>query len=166
MRLDEFQLADGNYFVAMEYYAGVLNRTYLVLMTAESIIGLVVHGMIASKDRGDPLTRLITSKFSPGGNLSNPMSYVDEKYRRKYRDVDLKDGDLKRISSANFRSALSEITDVYHDPTKKRGMGPYPHDGKVYMTFGKSKREFIILGDQSGEKIVNAVKNRLPPPLD
>ena len=165
MKLEEFQLADGNYFFAMEYYAGVLNRTYLVLTTAESIIGLVVHRTIASSNRGDPLTRLITSNFSPSGDLSNPVAYVDEKYRTKYSDVDLQNGDLKQISSANFRSALSEITDIYHDPNKKWGMGPYPHDGKVYIEFGKSKREFVILGDQSGEKIVNAVKDRLPSPL-
>jgi len=138
----------------------------LVLITGESIIGLVVHGIIASNDRGDPLTRLITSKLSPSGDLSNPMAYVDEKYRRKYSNVDLKSGDLKQISSANFRSALSEVTDVYHDPSKKWGMGPYPYDGKVYIEFGKSKREFIILGDQSGERIVNAVRDRLPSSLD
>jgi len=150
----------------MEYYAGILNRTYLVIMTAESFIGLVVHGVIASNDRGDPLTRLIASKLSPSGDLSNPMAYVDEKYRKRYSDVDLNNGDLKQISSANFRSALSEITDVSYDPTKKWGMGPYPHDGKVYIEFRKSKREFIILGDQSGERIAAAVRDRLPSPLD
>ncbi len=150
----------------MEYYAGVLNRTYLVLMASEAIIGLIVHGIIASNDRGDALTRLIASKMFPSGDLSNPMTYVDEKYRKKYSDVDLNNGDLKLISKANFRSALSEVTDVYHDPSKKWGMGPYPHDGKVYIEFGKSKREFIILGDQSGQKIVSAVKDRLPSPLD
>ncbi len=94
------------------------------------------------------------------------MAYVGEKYRRKYGHVDLNSGDLKQISSANFRSALSEVTDVYHDPSKKWGMGQYPHDGKVYIEFGKSKREFIILGDQSGEKIANALKNRLTSSLD
>jgi hypothetical protein len=33
-------------------------------------------------------------------------------------------------------------------------MGEYPHDGKVYVTTKDGKRrEFIILGNQSGESI-------------
>jgi len=33
-------------------------------------------------------------------------------------------------------------------------MGYYPHDGKVYLKIeNKGKREFIILGSQSGEEV-------------
>ena len=149
----------------MEYYAVMMNRTYLVLLTAESLIGIVVHGVIASNDRGDLLTRLITDKLSPDGDLANPMTYVAEKYRKRYNDVDLVNGDLSRVHKANFRVALSELTNVSYDASKKWGMGPYPHDGKVYIMAGKLKREFIILGDQSGNGIAESIKSKLPSAL-
>lgn len=166
MRLDDFQLSDGNHFVAMEYYAAIMNRTFLVLVGEDSIVGIIVRGVTASNDRGDPLTRLIAGKMSPDGDLANPMTYVDEKYRKKYNDVDLISGDLSKVNKANFRVALSEITGVSYDPSKKWGMGPYPHDGKVYIRVGRSERELIILGDQSGEKISESIVNRLPTSLD
>ena len=165
LRLDELQFADGNFFVAMEYYAAIMNRTYMVLIAADNIVGIIVHGVVASTDRGDWLTRLIAAKLSPNGDLSNPMSYVDEKYGRLYKDVDLCSDDLTRIKKANFRVALSDIKNVYYDPTKKWGMGAYPHDGKVYIEFGGCEREFIVLGDQSGEAIASAIRNRLPSAL-
>lgn len=56
--------------------------------------------------------------------------------------------------------ALSEITDVYYDPSKKWGMGPYPRDGKVHITARRSKRELVVLGDQSGKKIADSVRHQ------
>jgi len=38
-------------------------------------------------------------------------------------------------------------------------MGYYPHDGKVYVTTNNNKKkEFIILGAQSGEAIKNWIE--------
>lgn len=161
MRLDDIQLSDGNHFVAMEYYAAIMNRTFLVLITEESINGIVVRGVVASNDRGDPLTRLITGKLSPDGDLTNPNAYIDEKYRKQYNDIDLTSADMLKVHKANFRVALSEISGVSYDPSKKRGMGPYPHDGRVCIGYGGSEREFIILGNQSGEKIASSIRARL-----
>jgi hypothetical protein len=37
-------------------------------------------------------------------------------------------------------------------------MGYYPHDGKVYIeTHDGKKKEFIMLGNQSGQKIANLI---------
>ncbi len=36
-------------------------------------------------------------------------------------------------------------------------MGPYPHYGRV--TFENKKREFTIIGSQSGEKIANIISS-------
>ena len=165
MRLDEFQLSDGNHFVAMEYYAAIMNRTFLVLLTEKDIIGIVVRGVTASNDRGDSLTRLITDTLSPDGDLTNPLTYIDENYRQQYNEVDLIDGDLSKINKANFRLAMSDISGISYDPSKKWGMGPYPHDGKVYIAIDRSEREFIILGNQSGEKIAESVRIKLPSVL-
>ena len=44
---------------------------------------------------------------------------------------------------------------------KKWGMGYYPHDGKVYVkTKNGKKKEFIILGSQSGKEIENWIKKK------
>ena len=56
----------------------------------------------------------------------------------------------------NFRIPYSDITNVTYNSGKKWGMGPYPHDGKVYVTTADGKkREFIIMGEQSGSDIRN-----------
>lgn len=40
-------------------------------------------------------------------------------------------------------------------------MGYYPHDGKVYVkTYDGKKKEFIILGSQSGEEIKNWIEKK------
>jgi len=58
------------------------------------------------------------------------------------------------VSKANFRIARESITDVKYDSSKKWGMGYYPHDGKVYVNSSTSgRREFIIMGNQSGKRI-------------
>ena len=63
---------------------------------------------------------------------------------------------LFRSNKANFKIKLSDIKEVHYNPNKKFGMGPYPHDGRVTIkTNDNRKREFIILGNQSGQKIAN-----------
>jgi hypothetical protein len=53
---------------------------------------------------------------------------------------------------------LSDIKSAIYNPSKKFGMGYYPHDGRVIIeTFDNKKREFIILGNQSGESIANFI---------
>jgi len=165
LRLEEIHLTDANYFVAMEYHAFILNRTFLILIAEGRMIGIVVSGVIAANDRGDHLTRLVSDKLSPDGDLTNPLTYINERYRKKYKDIDLVSGDLSTINKANFQIALSEITDVTYDPSKKWGVGPYPHDGKIYVTANGSRREFIILGSQSGEKIAKVIQDSLPSVL-
>jgi hypothetical protein len=44
MTLQEFGLREENHFVAMEYYRLIMNRTFLVLLTPEYLVGLKVNG--------------------------------------------------------------------------------------------------------------------------
>ncbi|HJY06951.1 MAG TPA: hypothetical protein VJ323_11600 [Bryobacteraceae bacterium] len=53
---------------------------------------------------------------------------------------------------------LSEITSVAYNPRKKWGMGYYPHDGRVIVQTLKRQREFIILGNQSGQQIAQRLR--------
>ncbi|MBS1544264.1 MAG: hypothetical protein JST14_11560 [Bacteroidetes bacterium] len=155
MRITEFEFTSDNHFVTMEYYWLILNRTFLVLITDNELIGIKVHGPIGVESN-DALVNLLP--LAVNGDLQNPYSYISAKYIERIKDIDLKSIDFLRANSSNFRINRSDIVEISYDPSRKWGMGYYPHDGKVYVnTRDYKKREFIILGTQSGQEI----KNRL-----
>jgi hypothetical protein len=155
MKISEFEFTSDNHFVAMEYYWLILNRTFLVLITDYELIGIKVHGPIGVES-SDALVNLLP--LTVDGDLQNPYSYISAKYIDKIKDIDLKSNDFLKANTSNFRINKMDIIDTSYDKNKKWGMGYYPHDGKVYVkTRGEKKKEFIILGSQSGQEI----KNRL-----
>lgn len=154
MKLKEFELREGNHFIAMEYYGLILNRTFLVLITEKELIGLKVNGIVTVEAKGgDPLTQKITNSLAITDNLENPYSYAKSTFLDRLSEKDIYSTEILKDSSANFKIPLSEIIEVRYDKKKKWGMGPYPHDGKVYVKTKKKKKEFIIMGKQSGKKI-------------
>jgi hypothetical protein len=158
MKLKDIELTDTNNFIAMQYYGLILNRTYLVLITNSQLIGLVANGLVSVQ--GDaPLTAVITSQMTVDGDLMNPLSYLKEKYLKRVDDIDLLSGNILNAHKANFKIEIQDISSVKFDPSKKWGMGYYPHDGKIYVTTKDKKREFIILGGQSGKKISELIIN-------
>ncbi len=160
MKITDFKFTPENHFVAMEYYWLIMNRTFLILITEKELIGIKVHGPI-SVESTDHLVNLLPLTID--GDLQNPYSYISTKYIDRIKDVELESTQFLKINRSNFRINRTDIVDVSYDKTKKWGMGYYPHDGKVYVkTRDYHKREFIILGTQSGENI----KNRIGcPPL-
>ena len=128
-------------FVAMEYYALILNRTYLVSVNDVGLSAAVCRGLTAV-EAGSGLTRYITGHLAVHGDLNDPNSYVSSQL-------------VTRPSRANFTLSHSNITSVVYNPGKKWGMGPYPHDGRVIVGTPTQRREFIILGDQSGKEIAD-----------
>lgn len=145
----------------MQYYALMLNRTYLVLLNENYLIGLVANGLVSVKGGKDPLTYFITSKMSVDGSLDNPLSYLNGTYLGRYSDKDLLSNNIVHAHRANFRIKLNEIASVRYDPRKKWGMGYYPHDGKVLLETNGNKKEFIILGDQSGQGICDWLRKAI-----
>ena len=131
-------------FVAMQYYGLILNRTYLVSVDADNIHGQVCRGL-TSIESGTGLARSLTKSLAVQGDLSDPLSYISDRQ-------------LSRESKANFMFNLSEITSVAYNPRKKWGMGYYPHDGRVIVQTLKRQREFIILGNQSGQQIAQRLR--------
>jgi hypothetical protein len=158
MKVREYEFTKDNHFIAMEYYRLILNRTFLVFITPEELIGVKVHGAIGVETAE---TSTIMPHIVINGNLNNPYSYIDVQYLEQIQDLDLESDKLQSINAGNFKIHRSSIAAVHYDETKKWGMGPYPHDGKVYVTTRDlKKREFIILGSQSGEHIANILKYR------
>ena len=134
-------------FVAMEYYWLILNRTFLVAADGEALTGKLVRGLTAVevKHGGDPITRRVMRAMAVRGDLANPESYVDSKRQA-------------RPSRVDFRIPFAAIESVEHDPRRKWGMGPYPHDGRVFLCADGRMREFIVLGAQSGAAITEAIR--------
>jgi len=178
MTLKDFLLEPKNNFVAMEYYWLIMNRTFLVLLTDDYLIGVQGNGAIAVEGGKDifasvnvkginisvPISinyaKPYINKLVVRGDLSNPYSYLKAKYLEDIEDEDLM-GDTFLKIKANFRINKREIKNVYHDSKKKWGMGYYPHDGKIYIeTFDNKKKELIILGNQPGQEIVNWISGK------
>jgi hypothetical protein len=142
----------------MQYYGLILNRTYLVLVTNDRIIGLKVNGLVSVESGGNILAKELFKTMTVKGDLQNPYSYIKTKYLDKLQDLELIDTEILKQDKSNFVIQRAEINNAYYDPKKKWGMGYYPHDGKVYVVTNNGKnKEFIILGNQSGHKIENII---------
>jgi hypothetical protein len=107
---------------------------------------------------GNIIAKELSATMTIKGDLENPYSYIKSKYIAGVNECELLDGSILAQHKSNFVIKRANIKNAYHDPKKKWGMGYYPHDGKVYIeTFDGRKKEFIILGNQSGHKIANLV---------
>lgn len=158
MKLRDFKLKKDNHFVAMEYYWLIANRTYLIIAMDDVLVGIKVNGLISVESNGNMLEKSLVNSMAIKDDLSNPYSYIKSKYFDIAQDCDLLDGSILRLNKANFIIKRSDLRDAVYDPTRKWGMGYYPHDGKVYVTKANgSKREFIILGSQSGRDIAQMI---------
>jgi hypothetical protein len=156
MKFKDFKLNSENHFIAMQYFGLILNRTFLILLTKDQIIGLKVNGLVSVESGGSGLTKEIINTMTVKGDLQNPYSYVKSKYVDRLQDLVLTDNYILKQDKSNFVIRRDNINSVYYDPKKKWGMGYYPHDGKVYVvTNDGKKKEFIVLGNQSGHKIAN-----------
>jgi hypothetical protein len=158
MTFKDLKLHENNHFVAMQYYGLILNRTYLVVLTNDLIIGIKVNGLVSVESGGNIIARELSNTMTVKGDLQNPYSYIKSKYIDKVQNCELLDGSILKYDKANFVIQRNDIKTAYYDPKKKWGMGYYPHDGKVYIvTNDGKKKEFIILGSQSGHKLANLI---------
>jgi hypothetical protein len=161
MKFGEFELQEGNHFMAVEYYALLLNRTFMVLLTPTHLVGVKVNGMLSVEGGRDPLTRAITRAMAVQ-DKTNPYAYGQGKYLKEVDKLDLAGEEIIKKSSGNFRIAYADIAAVNYDPSKKWGMGPYPHDGKVHVTTKTGqKKEFIMIGEQDGAAIAQAIQKKI-----
>lgn len=158
MKFKDFELKDNNHFIAMQYYGLILNRTFLVLLTNDSLIGIKVNGLVSVESGGNIVAKELSATMTVNGDLQNPHSYIKSKYIDRVKDFDLLDGSILKADKSNFVINRADVKNAYYDPRKKWGMGYYPHDGKVYIeTFDGRKKEFIILGELSGQTIATLI---------
>lgn len=122
-------------FVAMEYYAVVLNRTFVVFVARDGLYGWKATG---------PVPAGVPNYFKSYAEMLNDPKMM--------HDVSA----VKKLATlkGGFFIQRSEILSVEFNPKKKSGMGGIPHSGRILvgLTSGKS-REFILLGNVDGEQI-------------
>lgn len=158
MKFKDFELTADNHFIAMQYYGLIFNKTLLVLLTKDLLIGIKVNGLVSVESGGNIIAKELAGTMAIKGDLQNTYSYVKSKFIDRVNDYDLFDGSILTQNSSNFVINRSDIKSAFYDPKEKWGMGYYPHDGKVYVeTNDGQKMEFINMGNQSGEKIVNLI---------
>ncbi len=142
------QITDGSWtFVAMRYYFGILNRTYLVFVTDNLVCGAKVKGAIAAPK-------------APDARWRNPLFYVSPDLASRYASMNAGSEEFLTYSRANFRIEKSGIRNVEFSPKPKWGMATVPYSGRIFLRMKSGKSiELILLGDQDGNRIRERLQN-------
>ena len=122
-------------FVAMEYFAVILNRSFLIFITGEGLRGWKFRGPVTTsvpefyKSAEDLLD---DPEMTPGSAAFNDLMH----------------------GPGAFLIPYGTVTSVEFAGKTKWGMGPIPHSGilSLGLTEGR-KREFILLGQANGDGI-------------
>lgn len=144
------------HFIAMEY-KGLSNCIYKVYVTDSLIFGAKVNGYITVQPNYG------MGRSIPRDRMHDPEAYVD-------RTMDIYDHLLSDQSAFlaedkdNFIIQRATIKRVYHNPSKKWGMGYYPHHGRIEIEAPKTwenrkgDRELILVGDQDPDRVLSLFK--------
>lgn len=132
-------------FVAMEYFALILNRSFLVFITDDGLRCWKFYGLVSSLEPlfYEPVEALLDDPdMTPG---SEPF---EELMHRRH----------------TFSIPYTEIGSVRFVDRQKWGMGPVPHTGRLRIRFRglRPPREFILLGNAHGQLICDMIASRIP----
>jgi len=131
-------------FVGMEYFALMLNRSFLVFITDEGLRCWKFHGVVSSLE---PLFYESAEALLDVPAMTPGSEAFEELMRRPH----------------TFFLPYSEINSVEFVDRPKWGMGPVPHSGRLYIRFRGSglRREFILLGNAQGQVIRDLIISRI-----
>jgi hypothetical protein len=126
-------------FVAMEYYWLILNRTFVIFVSAEGLYGWKAVGVVSS---------------------ASPRFY--ETLQKVVEDPEVMEDEegIKEFASrrGGFFIPRASITSAEFVKKRKWGMAGIRHSGMVYVRLvDGGSREFILLGKVDGEKIAREV---------
>jgi hypothetical protein len=126
-------------FVAMEYFALILNRSFVVFITPEGLRGWKFCGPVGNRD-------------------SLYFKSVEEMLDDPEVEPASRDFEEWMSERPGFFIPRKQIVSADFVPTKKWGMGSIPHSGKLYVQLTENrKREFILLGNADGEYLREAI---------
>ena len=133
-------------FIAMQYYAGILNRSYIVQVSDSLILGGRVRGAIAAG---------ISLRHSQA-ELEDPYFYANQDLLSIYHQDNLIHSEFLTKDNANFLIRRDDIQSVEYTEKKKWGMGDVIHSGRVFIKLkGGKKIELILLGRPDVESIID-----------
>ena len=137
------------FFLAMEYYNLILNRTFSIFVTKQMICGAKVIGVAAAPTRSYSNYALM---------WRDPRNFISQDTIHQYEGIGPESPEFLSVNKANFQIKCSDVTEIKFVEKKNASMGAIPHTGSLYIktTDGK-KRDFIILADQDGEDIQNRI---------
>ena len=158
VKLESLLASPDNFFVGMEYYRIMLNRTFLMFRDGNNLFGIKVNGLISEFHPTDNITNELLKNRIVLKDRDKVMSYVKKKYLERYEGVDLTDPAIIKIYKSNFIMDLVGAR-VTFNPKQKWGMGTYPHNGRINIQskLGE-RRELILLGSQNEKKILEYLK--------
>ena len=134
-------------FVALEYYALMLNRTYKVFVTDRLLCGAIVRGWLAAP-------------ILPGAQWYDPEFYPRERILRRYTGIDVSSPEFLSRNLWNFQVDRRELADVEFNSREKWGMGSVPYSGRIHLYFRSGGgQELSLLGAQDGP----GIRDRLRP---
>jgi hypothetical protein len=133
-------------FVAMEYFAVIMNRSFVIFITDDALRGWKFHGMVSSFE---PLFYEPVEALLDDANMT-PGSEAFEELMRG-RDT--------------FCWPYTELRSVEFINRQKWGMGPILHVGRLRIRFHgvRRQREFILLGNAHGQLISDMITSRIQP---
>jgi len=137
------------YFIAMQYYALVLNRTYKVFEADTMLSGAVVNGLVAS-----PL--------GASDEALEPEYWARTPAESLYFELDVSSPAFLKLNLANFQIPWRDIARFDFTSAKKWGMGNVPHSGRLFVRLKSGRsRELILLGSQDGEALLKRLSSHL-----
>ena len=133
-------------FVAMEYFALILNRSFLIFLTDEGLHGWRFHGAVSSFE---PLFYEPVEALLDDPDMAPDSQAFNELMKRRH----------------TFLWPYTEIESVDFVNRQKWGMGPIPHAGRIRLKFKRfgRHRELILLGNPHGQIIRDAIASWIKP---
>ena len=134
------------WFIALEYFHGIDNRTFVVFFTKDAICGAWARGVLLAPP-------LVTPRWH------DPLFYPRPAVVAKLRGLELESPAFLEANRGNFRIRREDVEAVEHTTKAKWGMGAVPHSGRVLLSAkGGSRRDFVLLGDQDGPALIERLR--------
>lgn len=122
-------------FVAMEFFWGILNRTFLVLVASDGLYGWKVTGPVTNSNR---------RYFEPFQEMAADTEFM--------RDLPA----IRKLAAlpGGFIYPPSQIASITSDDRSQWGMGGIPHSGHVHVRLASgTTRKLILLGEVIPENV-------------
>lgn len=132
-------------FLAMEYYLGVLNRTFEISIDGSGLHGAIVNYLMSTNN-----PRIFKARHT--GNAYDLLSTsVIARARRHPAGSE----PFLKLSRFNFSFGKGAISKISYNPKRKWGMGTVPHSGRLFVTTSDGlQRELIVLGKPDIPKLI------------